>query len=169
MSTTTPATEVVTITVPFTLKREQPKVSHFHEVRAEGERHLGAILVLANSTLEHLGVQSTAALTIEITAVKSEPGMLIDGKTLAQLEDDAKPPVLTKAEQTLLDRHAKLREAHATAFAAFESSDAPLDSPAAKKLATKRDTAFAKLAPVAAKLRAAGYELRNDDSAPTKA
>ena len=70
-------------------------------------------------------------------------------------------PTTTKTAQTLLDRHAKLREAHAAAFAAVETADAP-DA----NLTAKRDAAFAKLAPVAAKLRERGYTLEHDDSAP---
>ena len=35
-ASTTPATPVV-ITVPLSLKREQPKVTHFHEARAKGD------------------------------------------------------------------------------------------------------------------------------------
>ena len=61
----------------------------------------------------------------------------------------------------MLDRHAKLRAAHADAFAAVETADA--HDP---KLTAKRDAAFAKLAPVAAKLRERGYTLEHDDSAP---
>ena len=70
-----------------------------------------------------------------------------------------RPP--SRTVQNLLDRHAKLREAHVAAFAAVETADAP-DS----KLTAKRDAAFAKLAPVAAKLRERGYTLEHDDSAP---
>src|SRR4051794_16659724 len=72
----------------------------------------------------------------------------------------------TKQIDALLARHAKLREAHSEAFAAVETSDARADSATAKRLAKRRDAAFAKLAPVAAKLREAGYTLRHDDSAP---
>ena len=72
-------------------------------------------------------------------------------------------PTTTKTVQTLLDRHAKLRAAHADAFAAVETADA--HDP---KLTAKRDAAFAKLAPVAAKLRERGYTLEHDDSAPVR-
>jgi hypothetical protein len=72
----------------------------------------------------------------------------------------------TKQTDALLARHAKLREAHSAAFAAVETSDAPADSATAKRLAKRRDAAFAKLAPVAAKLREQGYTLAHDDSAP---
>src|SRR4051812_36538035 len=72
----------------------------------------------------------------------------------------------TKQTDALLARHAKLREAHSAAFAAVETSDAPADSAEGKRLAKRRDAAFAKLAPVAAKLREQGYALTHDDSAP---
>src|SRR3954453_8113990 len=72
----------------------------------------------------------------------------------------------TKQIDALLARHAKLREAHSKAFAAVETSDAPTDSTEAKRLAKRRDAAYARLAPVAAKLREQGYTLTHDDSTP---
>src|SRR4051794_40050199 len=72
----------------------------------------------------------------------------------------------TKQIDALLARHAKLRAAHSEAFAAVETSDAPTDSIEAKRLAKRRDAAYAKLAPVAAKLREQGYALAHDDSTP---
>jgi hypothetical protein len=76
----------------------------------------------------------------------------------------------------LLARHAKLREAHAGAFADVETTDGAFNwseeerraipTKLGERLERKRDAAFAKLAPVAAKLRDAGYTLANDDSIP---
>jgi hypothetical protein len=85
----------------------------------------------------------------------------------------------TKAVENLLARHATLREAHADAFAACETTDGAytwdeetsraIPTTLGKRLEKRRDAAFAKLAPVAEKLRSAGYALRNDDSVPVPA
>jgi hypothetical protein len=87
MAATTPdAPSVRSITAPLSLKREQPRVSHFHEERSAGAKHLGAILVLANSMIEPLG-ENVADLTLTITAAKTEPGMFV----IPSLEDEPTP------------------------------------------------------------------------------
>lgn len=75
---------------------------------------------------------------------------------------------ISKTEQRELDSHAKLREDFASAFAAFETSDHPLESAASKTLASKRDRIGSRLHIAAEKLRKRGYTLRHDDSAPVK-
>lgn len=75
-------------------------------------------------------------------------------------------PQPTKTVQRLLDRHAKLRDEFRDAFAAVETSDEKLDSPAGKKLVAARDRAGDRLREVAEKLRAQGYTLEHDDSQP---
>ena len=148
------AIEPTTITLPLGVRTTRARTTHFGEVKHKDAKHLGTMLVLDNQLFELLGRGSD--LTITITADWSEP---------FKLPEPAKP---TKAAQQLLDRHAKLRAAHSEAYAAVESSDVPQDSAEAKRLTKRRDTAFAKLAPVAAKLREAGYELDHDDSEPTR-
>jgi hypothetical protein len=79
-------------------------------------------------------------------------------------------PAPNKTVQKLLDRHAKLREEHSDAYAAVETTDGVMDggklTPLGERLSARRDVAFAKLAPVAAKLRERGYTLDHDDSVP---
>jgi hypothetical protein len=77
------------------------------------------------------------------------------------------PTTLTPAKlKTALAQHAKLRTQYGAAFAAFESSEDPIDSPASKKLADTRDRVGHKLQLAADKLTEAGYTLTNMDSEP---
>jgi hypothetical protein len=77
------------------------------------------------------------------------------------------PVTLTPAKlKAAVAQHAKLRAQYATAFAAFETSEDPIDSPAGKKLADTRDRIGHKLQLAADKLTEAGYTLTNMDSEP---
>ena len=77
------------------------------------------------------------------------------------------PTTLTPAKlKTALAQHAKLRTQYGAAFAAFESSEDPIDSPAGKKLADTRDRIGHKLQLAADTLTEAGYTLTNMDSEP---
>jgi hypothetical protein len=126
------------------------------------------VLFWVNKALvAQLGTDSIEDLTITVTATKTAPGITVD-PPLPAVEAEAGTPS-SKTEQREPDRHAKLREQFADAFAAFETSDHPLDNDESRKLAAKRDQIAGKLKLAADKLRARGYALRNDDSAPTKA
>jgi hypothetical protein len=66
------ATEPTTITLPLGLgvKTTKARTTILTEVKADGAKHLGAMLTLDNAVLEQLGASD---LTITITATWSEP------------------------------------------------------------------------------------------------
>jgi hypothetical protein len=99
---------------------------------------------LAGRQRPQLGADSVEDLTITVTAVKGKPSITVD----SPLEAPAYEPAAgtpSKTEQRELDRHPKLRDQGADAFAAVETSDHPLDSDEGRKLADKRDQIAGKL------------------------
>ena len=61
------ATEPTTITLPFTIRDSKTKTVHFGERRADGAKHLGALLVLDNRVWQQLG-ENVGDLVITIEA-----------------------------------------------------------------------------------------------------
>jgi hypothetical protein len=146
--------------VPLVKGSETTKTVRFTEAGVDAKKST-ALLWIDKSILTMLDAESAGDLTITVTATKSEPGIAVDPPLEA-------PGTPSKTEQRELDRHAKLRDQYADAYAAVETSDHPLDSAEGRELADKRDQIAGKLKLAADKLRARGYALEHDDSAPTK-
>ena len=75
------STTPVTLTLPFVLRDAKPRTTHFSEVKhADGEKYLGAIVVLDNRVLEQLGAK-VEDLTVTITAARTKPSFKLDAST----------------------------------------------------------------------------------------
>jgi hypothetical protein len=122
---------------------ETAKTVRYYEAGVESTS--SQVLFWANKDLlAQLGADSVEDLTITVTAVKGKPSITVD----PPLEAPAYEPAAgtpSKTEQRELDRHPKLRDQGADAFAAVETSDHPLDSDEGRKLADKRDQIAGKL------------------------
>jgi hypothetical protein len=162
-ATSTPDT-VRTITLPVVQGSETAKTIRYYEAGVEA-KNSPVLFWASKALLEQLGAESVEDLTIMVTATKTDPGITVD-PPLEAPEPEA--GTASKTEQRELDRHAKLRDQYADAYAAVETSDHPLDSDEGRKLAAKRDQIAGKLTVAADKLRARGYALEHDDTAPTK-
>ena len=89
------STTPVTLALPFALRDAKPRTTHFAEVKhADGEKYLGAIVVLDNRVIEQLGT-TVKDLTVTITAAKTKPSFKLEAPTA----DAPKPKSKASAER----------------------------------------------------------------------
>jgi hypothetical protein len=119
---TTSETTLRTVTVPLVLKDAKPRVSHYHEVKADDARHAGVIIILANAVLEQAGVMGMQNLTLTVAAstLEDKPGLVFNPPI------EAPKPIPTPAEAEA--EMARFQQSVEVADAARADAEAPTEA-----------------------------------------
>jgi hypothetical protein len=156
-SETTPTTEVEaptlrTVTVPLVLKDAKPRVSHYHEVKADDARHAGVIIILANAVLEQAGVMGMQNLTLTVAAstLTDKPGLVFNPPIEAPKPKATEPTDLAEA----LAAHADAEAPTETEVAEVAQADAELAKVAFEEANIEADTKAANTEAPKAKAKA---------------
>lgn len=94
-------TTQVTITVPVVKAHDTANTVRFYEADSKGKPNKsGTALWMFTQLLEQAGIdRDVSDLTVTITGTKTKPGILIDGKTVAEVEKAAKAAAKAQAKQ----------------------------------------------------------------------
>jgi hypothetical protein len=141
MAASTPTTDVVrTITVPLVKGTETAQTVRFIEAGKADAKNSAALLWLDKAVLELLGAQDASDLTVTITAVKGEPGIVVFPPAEAPEADEPKADAPPEAD-TPADEAPKTDEPAPTDTPAEQPAEQPRAKAQPRRRAAKKEHA----------------------------